>query len=450
MKLKNGHYVIDTSSLLFDPSALTYFSGGHVFIPVSVLQELDNHKDRFDEVGSNARTVNRILYDLKKLGDLNKGVKCPDSDVTVHIVPEVLEDIPDSLSKDSADNRILSVCITLSTDEELKDKVHLVSNDFNLGLKAEAYGIKNFAFQPEGKYVKSEYKGYREIEETNDLLIDDLYSKRGIVCPKWLKPHENEYFIVKNPVTRKSAMCVYQDKILKLIDNKVTCMGITPLNSEQLFALDLLLNPQIKLVTLTGLAGSGKTLLSIAAGLAQCTGLEGEYDRMMISRSLVLLSGKDKLGFLKGGIKEKLEPYLLPLKDAIDQVMGEDNLAFEYLTGSINDGSSDKVHNKKQPKIEIEPLQYIRGRSLRNVFFIIDEAQNLTLSEVKTIISRAGENAKIILLGDIRQIDNPYLNAYNNGIAQVIERFKDSKIAGHIALREGVRSDLATEAAEKL
>lgn len=449
MKIKNGHFVIDTSALLFDPASLTFFPKSHVYIPVSVLQELDGHKDRLDEVGSNARTVNRTLYDLKKVGDLNKGVKCPDKDVIVHVVPEELDDIPVSLSKESPDNRILSVCITLLKDEKLKDKVYLITNDLNLGLKAEAYGIKNFAFQPEAKYVKTEYKGYREIEDAEDLVIDDLYQKKSLSCPKRLSALENEYFIIKNKMSKQSAMCVHREGKLLLIDNDISCMGIKPLNSEQMFALDLLLDPDIKLVTLTGLAGSGKTLLSIAAGLHQCTGMKGEYERMMISRSLVLLSGKDKLGYLKGGIKEKLEPYLLPLKDAIDQVMGEDNLAFEYLTGSISD-NPDKNVNKKQPKIEIEPLQYIRGRSLRNVFFIIDEAQNLTLSEVKTIISRAGEGAKIVLLGDTHQIDNPYLTKHTNGIAQVIERFKESKIAGHISLREGVRSELATEAAERL
>ena len=227
-------------------------------------------------------------------------------------------------------------------------------------------------------------------------------------------------------------------------------MNFKPLNNEQKFAIDLLLDPKIKLVTLTGLAGSGKTLISVAAGLAQTLEHPQEYDRLVISRSLVLLSGKDKLGFLKGGVQEKLAPYLLPLKDAIDQLM-PDSDAFDYLTATnFNDPDSNGSSSKSKPKIEIEPLQYIRGRSLRDVYFIIDESQNLTLNEVKTIVSRAGEGTKIILLGDLHQIDNPYISKSTNGLAQVIERFKDSKIAGHISLREGVRSALATEAAEKL
>jgi PhoH-like ATPase len=172
------------------------------------------------------------------------------------------------------------------------------------------------------------------------------------------------------------------------------------------------------------------------------------YEKIVVSRSLVLLSGKDKLGFLKGGIKEKLDPYLLPLKDAVDQVVGADAMAFDYLTATTV-GSPENSKPSK-PKIEIEPLQYIRGRNLKDVFFIVDEVQNLTLMEVKTIVSRIGEGSKIVLLGDVDQIDNPYLSKYTNGISQVIERFKDSKIAAHISLKDGVRSQLASEAAERL
>ena len=449
MKYKNHTFVLDTSALLFDTQSLTHFSGNKVVIPVSVLEELDKHKDRLDEVGFNGRVVIRKLHELKKLGNLSKGVLDPESKVTVQLFEEGQAVIPDSLNPDLNDNRILSVAISLSKLKKNKGKIHLVTNDSNLGLKASAFGINSFEFQPTSIYVKSdEYTGYREVEESEDLIINDLY-KRGaaIPVPHELKDlNENEYLNIKNSATNQSCLAVYRNGYIRQVNNRKV-YNITPLNSEQRFALDLLVDPEIKLVTLTGLAGSGKTLLSVAAGLFQCIEEDPTYDRLVISRSLVVMSGKDKLGFLKGSLKEKLDPYLLPLKDAVDQVIGEGSKGYEYLTATTDGPDNSR---SRKPKIEIEPLQYIRGRTLRNVYFIIDEAQNLTKQEVKTIISRAGEGTKIILLGDVDQIDNTYLSKQTNGLTQVIESFKDSKIAGHISLRDGVRSDLATEAAERL
>lgn len=446
-------YVLDTSALLFDPDALTHFKSSHIYIPVSVLQELDRHKDRLDEVGRNAREINRKLYDLKQKGSLRDGVSCEDSEVTVFVFAETLEDVPFQLDSKVADDRILSASITLTKGGKYSGEVYLVTNDLNLGLKAEAYGIKSFAFQPLDKYRDTEYRGVREILEYEDLESIDIGSLYKapfkVKCPDSLSLNENEYLILKNPHNKQSARAVYRSGYIHLLNKDFDCYGIKPLNVEQYFAIEALLNPEIKLVTLTGRAGSGKTLISVATGLMQCLdSKEKLYERIVVSRSLVLLSGKDKLGFLKGGIKEKLDPYLLPLKDAVDQVVGTDALAFDYLTAT----TVGPVENTKpsKPKIEIEPLQYIRGRNLNNVFFIVDEVQNLTLMEVKTIVSRIGEGAKIILLGDIDQIDNPYLSKYTNGMSQVVERFKDSKIAAHISLKDGVRSQLASEAAERL
>ena len=447
MSYKNNYYILDTSALMFDPTALTYFTEGNIYIPVSVLEELDKHKDRLDEVGVNARTVNRRLHDLKKLGNLNIGVIDPESKVKIKVIAENLKDVPPSLDQNLNDNRILSVCLTLAQSKGKKNKIHLVTNDLNLGLKAEAYGIKSFEFQPECKYTRTDYKGYREIEESEDLIIEDIYKNKKIECPARLEAIENEHFIIKNKTSKQSILTTYRKGFLYKMEEIKCYNNIKPLNNEQKFAMSLLLNPNIKLVTLTGLAGSGKTLLSVACGLYQCIEPKNkEYEKLVISRSLVLLSGKDKLGFLKGSLKEKLDPYMLPLKDAVDQVLGDDAEGFEYLTASMNTDSNKKI----APKIEIEPLQYIRGRSLRNIYFIIDESQNLSLAEVKSIVSRAGENCKVVLLGDTHQIDNPYLSKYTNGLAQVIERFKGSEIAGHVALREGVRSQLATESANRL
>lgn len=447
----NNFYVIDTSALLFDTTSLTYFKDNTVILPISVVQELDKHKDRVDDVGINARTINRKLFALKKLGSLSKGVVDPESGVTIKLIKENLEDLPEPLDKNLADDRILNVCLTLLKDKANKDRVFLITNDINLALKAEIFEVNSFEFQPADLYVKTDYSGHKILDESDKLIINDFYKKTDVICPEDLDLEPNEFALIKNDATNQSVRVRKTKGILKPLSTnfKPLLNNIKPLNNEQRYALDLLLDPEIKLVTLTGIAGTGKSLVAIAAALAQTVEPKHKiYDRLIISRSLVVLSGKDKIGFLKGGIREKLEPYILPLKDAVDQVMGVDN-GFEYLTASI----VDEPMNKEKPakaKIEIEPLQYIRGRSLRDCFFIIDEAQNLSLAEVKTIISRAGENCKIVLLGDTHQIDNPYLSKTTNGLSQVIERFKDSEIAGHVSLIEGVRSELATESADRL
>lgn len=448
MEYKKHFFVIDTSSLLFDPSSLGYFKGNTLIIPVSVIQELDKHKDRPDQVGNHARLINRHLHALKKLGRLDKGVLDPETSVTIKIMHEDPADVPTSLDKNSADDRILSVCFTLIKDKKKANKVHLVTNDINLSLKAAAYSIDSFEFEPEDFYSTSDYLGYSLLEESIDLNIDDIYKQKGTILPKDIKLEENECVLIKNPNNKKSVRCIHKSGLLRLIEPKLRCCNITPLNNEQAFAMHILLDPSIKLITLTGTAGTGKSIVTAAAGLSQTIEPRSAiYERIMISRSLVLLSGKDKLGFLKGSLKEKLDPYILPLKDAIDQAIGEKSGGFEYLTLSSTDMETNQT---RKPKIEIEPLQYIRGRSLRKAFFIVDEAQNLTLSEIKTIVSRIGEDSKIVLLGDLDQIDNAYLSRQNNGLAQVIERFKGSKIAAHITLEEGVRSELASEAAERL
>lgn len=445
-KNKNKYFVIDTSSLLFDPTALTHFSNNTVVIPISVIQELDNHKDRDDLVGFNARLIIRRLNELKKKGDLSAGVLDELSNVTVRIVSENLADIPDSLDKNMVDDRILSVCFTLRKNSKIKDNVYLVTNDLNLGLKATPYGINSFEFEPKEKYVSTNFLGHRIVDEDNDLIISDIYKKGTVIAPERLNAIENEFILIKNKTTSQSIRCVVKDGHLVRLNDDLKIHNIEDLNNEQFYAINLLMDPKISLVTLTGLAGTGKTLLACAAALDQVVGKSKNYDKIVISRSLTVMSGKEKLGFLKGSLREKLDPYLLPLKDAIDQVLGEKSGGFEYLT----DTTLGTGNTPNKPKIEIEPLQYIRGRSLRNVFFIVDEAQNLTLSEIKTIVSRMGEGSKIVLLGDLDQIDNPYVNSHTNGLAQLVEKFKGSKLAGHITLQEGVRSDLASEAAKRL
>ena len=447
---KGHHFVIDTSALLFDPGSLTYFKNSTVHLPVSVIQELDKHKDRLDHIGAIARSVNRKLYNFKKLGSLSTGVKCEATGVTIKVVQEVLSDVPSSLDKNLPDDRILSVCLTLSKNSTKKNKVHLITNDLNLSLKADAYNIDSFEFQPESKYLESTYTGFKDITwEDNSAEIQEFYETKKVVLPNNLEMESNEFLRVRDTKGNVIIKAVHCDGKLYPLDEKILKFyKIKPLNDEQLFAMQLLINPKVKIVTLTGGAGTGKTILSAAAGLYQSIEPEHRnYEKLILSRSLVVLSGKDKMGFLPGTIKEKLDPYLIPLRDAIDFILGDQSNALEYLTASA---TNPNFGGKGKPRVEIEPLQYIKGRTLRSSFFIVDEAQNLTINELKTIVSRIDSFSKIILLGDSDQIDNPYLNRTNNGLSQVIEKFKGSPLYGHITLQEGIRSDLATLAAKLL
>lgn len=433
---KTSIYVLDTSALLQDPSCLTHYKDSTVIIPVTVLGELDKQKNRMDAVGKNARQIPRILAKYKSKGNFLKGVLVSDCNVTIKFCIEDLNQVPESLDRSKPDDRILSACLMYKQDS--CNKVSLITNDLYLSLKAEVYGISAVEYRGPDLLSVFEYKGYRTINESRNLTIDELYAEGRITAPKNYKLHENEYCLIKNKAkSNQSAVCIYTKGDLVLINSKISCSKIRPLNLEQTYIMDLLFNPEISLITITGKSGSGKTLVSVAAGLEQVIGKDPTYKKLVVSRSLEVLSGKDKIGFLKGGLDEKLAPFILPLRDAVDRVIGEDRHGFDYL-------------QKDSKKLEIEPLQYIRGRSITNTFFIVDEVQNLTKSDVKTIITRMGEGSKIVLLGDLDQIDNSYVTKTTNGLAQVIEKFKNSSLAGHIELEKGVRSPLATEASNLL
>ena len=439
-KDKGNFYVLDTSALLSDSSSITHYTDNTVVIPISVLGELDKHKDRMDEVGKNARDVHKFLFGLKDKGNITKGILHKKSKVTIRFIVEDLNDVPDSLKKDDPDDRILSTCFTLQKEikDPKKQKVYFVSNDYNLSLKAAGYGIDTLDFRESAPKKLFSYKGHRELDQTRSLSINKIYKEGLIKAPKTYKFNENEYCLISSKTSSKqSVRCKYSKGVLSLVPTNSRASGIMPMNNEQSYAMDLLMDPNISLVTLSGKAGCGKTLISVACGLEQTIGRKPVYNKLIISRSLEPLSGKDRIGFLKGSLDEKLAPYILPLKDAIDQCLGGKEDGFDYL-------------KEFDRRIEIEPLQYIRGRSIPGVFFIVDEAQNLTKQQIKAIITRMGEGSKIILLGDLDQIDNFYVTKYSNGLAQTIDRFKSSTLAGHVELAKGVRSALATEAADKL
>jgi PhoH-like ATPase len=427
-------FLLDTNVLLHDPDCLKVFGNNKVVIPISVLDELDKHKGRPDEVGRNARTIARTLDSLRKEGCLSDGVKIENTIIMVEIGYSNF--VPEALDPGKVDNKLLSTALGLMKEGE---NVIVVSKDITVRVKcdalkitAEDYEKDKVASRPEAIY------GGVSTMFVNSEIIDELFANKSINLN--FQSFPNEYVILKsNTEESKSAIarCVKNGTfvITKLPKD---AFGIVPRNTEQRLALDLLLNPEIKLVTIIGKAGSGKTLMACAAALEQANGIGGltkdaPYRRILISRPIQPM-GKD-LGFLPGDISEKLNPWMQPIYDNLELLLGTYN--------EINNYKEDGI-------IQVEPLTYIRGRSIPNSYMLVDECQNLSPKEIKTIITRMGDDSKIILTGDIEQIDNTYIDFSNNGLSYVVEKFKDYDIAGHITLRKGERSKLATIASEIL
>jgi PhoH-like ATPase len=420
-------FLLDTNVLLHDPTCLKVFDDNEVVIPLSVLDELDSAKSRLDEVGRNARLAIRILDGLRQNGSLSKGVKFHESIVRVELNHR--GNIPSSLSADSVDNRILGTAIGLSNEGK---NVIVVSKDINLRVKCDALGIaaQDYAKDKIAENVGTIYGGVETIVVPS-LTIDKLFEEGEIEAE--FGAYENQFFIVKSESKDShSAIARYKKGVLVPIKKMKDVMGITPRNAEQRMALELLLDPDISLVTLIGKAGSGKTLMATAAALHHVLTDAKTFSRVLISRPVQPM-GRD-LGYLPGDIDEKLRPWMQPIYDNLELVLGADY----HLT------------NAYEGLIQVEPLTYIRGRSIPKSFIVLDEAQNLTAQEIKTVITRVGEDTKIVITGDIEQIDNPYVDFADNGLTHVVEKFKDHALAGHVTLRKGERSRLATIASEIL
>ena len=424
-------FLLDTNVLLHDPACLKVFGNNEVVIPLSVLDELDNIKIRLDELGRNARAVVRILDDLRKTGSLNKGVFYDKSLVRVELNHR--NHMPNGLDSIKIDNRLISTAIGLK--EEGKDVI-VVSKDINLRVKCDAVGIATddyikdkLAEQPD-----SIYSGAKNLT-VSSTIIDELYSKKSIIM-EGLEAHLNEFFILKSDINPShSAVARFMGNgMLNVCKDNHCPWGISPRNVEQKMALDLLLDPKIKLVTLIGKAGSGKTLLATATAMQLVINEKKNFQRILISRPIQPM-GRD-IGFLPGTIEEKLQPWMQPIYDNLEFLLGGDHRMIDMY--------------KEEGLIQVEPLTYIRGRSIPKSFIILDEAQNLTAQEIKTIITRLGEDSKIVITGDVEQIDNPYIDFADNGLTHVVERFKEYGISGHITLRKGERSKLATLASEIL
>jgi PhoH-like ATPase len=440
-------YVVDTNVLLYDPQALFVFDEHDIIIPMTVIEEIDRFKKDLNETGRNARTISRYLDELRAKGSLKDGVALQGGgklrvDYDTH-GPE----LPITWGPDSNDNRIVRQAVRLR--QQLRGYVALVTRDTNMRLKCDALGVPAEDYQNAHIEVDEQYSGVIELGCSPEL-VDEIHAS-GFAPLESLpqsgpRLHPQQLLVlVAEGQPNKTAMArvdTRRRRLRKVGRHKDGVWGIFARNKEQLFALELLLDDEVHLVTLNGAAGTGKTLLAIAAGLKKVTD-EGAYRKLLVSRPIFPL-GRD-IGFLPGDVGEKLNPWMKPIYDNL-----------ELLLSTRNDDRNSKVPEPEyqylldQKIIEVEPLTYIRGRSIPKQFLIVDEAQNLTPHEIKTVLTRAGEGTKVILTGDPQQIDNPYVDALSNGLTYTVERFKDSEIAGHITLRKGERSPLAELAAQLL
>jgi PhoH-like ATPase len=435
-------FVLDTNVVLHDSGCIRNFEENDVAIPITVLEELDQFKRGNEDIHFQAREFLRRIDALT--GDVLSAAGSPLGpglgSVRVVLGGTAQDRLHESFLQDTPDHRILRTTQALA-QEQAPRPVILVSKDTNLRMKAKSLGLRAQDYTSDKvQGFDKLYTGKRTVDGIESGVIDRLYASGGVLpadhVPLDRPPVANENFVLRNG--SKSALATYrrQDGAFHRVE-KLTCYGITPRNSEQSFALKALMDDEIKLVTLAGTAGTGKTLLALAAAL-EC---RQRYRQILLARPVVPLSNRD-LGFLPGDIADKLDPYMQPLYDNLTVIRhqcGDDTQAAQR----IND-------MRESEKLMITPLAYIRGRSLQRMFFIVDEAQNLTPHEVKTIITRAGEGTKIVFTGDVAQIDQPYLDALSNGLSYLIHRMMGQPIYAHVTLEKGERSALADLASELL
>jgi len=429
-------YVLDTNVLLHNPEALFAFEDNKVVIPLQVIEEIDNHKRRQDEVGRNARVVSRTLDGLRQKGRLSDGIDLPQGgSLRIDIEHYDLSRLPPSVDRSKTDNFLLAVALHLHQDSS--NNVTLVTKDLNLRIKADVLGIQTEDFYNDKVDYQQLYSGAGELEVSSEELDQFYRDKELKPRPSWTA-YANQFFVLKsqdNP--SQSALARFsQARLLPLRHGKTVSFGIKPRNKEQQFAAELLLDDEIKVVTLAGPAGTGKTLLALAAGLEKV--LEQHfYSRLLVTRP-VMPMGED-LGYLPGSKEEKLRPWMQPIYD---------NMEFIFSTSEDPRGLQD--HLRETGVLEMEALTYIRGRSIPKQFIICDEAQNLTPHMVKTLITRVGEGTKIVFTGDPEQIDHPYLDSSSNGLSYMVEKFKGEELMGHVSLVKGERSQVAEMGARLL
>ena len=430
--------VLDTNVFLTEAQSLFSFGDSNIAIPTIVLDEIDKHKHRQDTAGFNARSMNRILDSFRAHGSLMSGVPLGEGKGKVFVAQYDPRYLPAGMEAEDSDNKIMAVALRLKLAGH---DIVVMSRDLNMRVKCDSFGIACEDYQPQ-QIIKSTDKlfdGAMTLSVSADL-IDRFYEDQETLLPDqehMLYP--NQYLVLTaEGNSKKSALCrfVNYNTPLRKVNSYKDIWGLSANNTEQTYAMDLLFDPGVQVVSLAGQAGTGKTLLAAACGLEQVLHTprsQGGYDKLIITRPVQPL-GRD-IGFLPGTIEEKMMPWIAPLRDNLEYLFG-DKTALDM--------------QMEQGTIEIEAMTYIRGRSISNAFMIVDEAQNLTAHELKTIITRVGHGTKLVLTGDIQQIDNSYVDSISNGLTYAVEKFKGYGISGHITLYKGERSKLATLAAEIL
>ena len=432
-------YVLDTSVYLTDSNCINSFLNNDIVIPLKVLEEIDKHKKRQDSVGSQARSTIRKLDELRDKGSLSKGVRINKGLGLVRVSSYNPLCLPDDLDLEDSDNQIIATALSEQDKSPKSRKVVVVSRDINMRVKCDSLGLLTEDYQAEQVVESSEglYVGRTEIL-VDEQDVDKFYNGQEI----WIDKEEHKLYpnqfimLISNSNEKKTALARFlnYNQPLKSINSSTRRIWNTsPRNKEQQFALELLMDPAIPVVSLVGKAGSGKTLLALAAGLEQ-TFEKNIYKKIVVTKPVEPV-GKD-IGFLPGSMEEKMMPWLAPIQDNLQFLMGDDKATLELYM--------------EKGKIEVEAMTFIRGRSISNAFIVIDEVQNMTQHEIKTVLTRVGEGTKIVLTGDIEQIDNVYIDATNNGLSYVVERLKEEDITGHVTLLKGERSKVATIAATKL
>ncbi len=428
------HFVLDTNVMLHNPRALFLFEDNHIVIPIKVIEEIDRFKKELSEIGRNARTTSRYLDQLRVNGNLMNGVQLPGGgSLRVDVFQHSELDLGDISLKETSDNQIIRVALSIKRAHP-DERTIVVTKDTNLRIKADSLGLEAEDFENAKVNIEELYSGMCKIE-VESQTIDDLYDDGECEIENGeLFPNQFLHLVDENNESHSALarMDPKGEKAVLLRDVKGAVYNIRPRNREQRFALDLLLDDRVRLVTLVGKAGTGKTLLALAAGLQKVLN-DNVYQRLLVSRPIFPL-GRD-IGYLPGDIEAKLKPWMQPIFDNL-----------EYLLSSPTDKAAHYTRlNEMMEKgvVELEALTYIRGRSIPNLFLLIDEAQNLTPHELKTTVTRVGEGTKIVLTGDPYQIDNPYLDSNSNGLTYVVERMKGQQLAGHMTLVKGERSALA-------
>ena len=431
-------YILDTNVFLTNATSIYEFKNNDIIVPLKVLEEIDKHKKRQDGVGVNARNIIRILDNLRSRGNLHKGVRIAKGKGVLSVRGYQIDDMPVGFDVDESDNKIITTAIT-ERKKNPRKKIIIITRDINMRVKCDSLEIPTEDYIS-NKVITNHNKLFSGFSKhlIDDQIIDRFYEGEKIVFDREEGKFLPNQFIVlvSNANEKKTALAMfksYDTPLKRIVEIKDSVWGLKPRNKEQLFALELLSDPDIPIITLIGKAGCGKTLLAIAAGLHQVLDKK-VYKKLVVSRPVQPL-GKD-IGYLPGTMEEKMAPWLMPIKDNIDFLL---NGKRETMAMFFEDGT-----------IQIEALTYIRGSSISNAFMIIDEAQNLTTHELKTIITRVGENTKIILTGDVEQIDSVYIDSTSSGLSHAVEKLKTYDISGHITLIKGERSKVATLASRIL